>query len=176
MRAASRPDTVFDWAKRHSNYRDLRQVSKRLIENAVGMELLDAVLDDHPLCCFCPVHQAPAPIQSAGPRLTLFTGRTGCGGLLPPTAAARQPKRGALNFAIPETRPLAWEPRCRLVDDTNLGKYLFRGDTTAIRISDRLAVRVPRPSRRMGDPPRLWGAQRTWHAGERSADPGRLSM
>ena len=44
-----RPDTVFDWAKRHSNYPDLRKASKRLIENAVGMELLDAVLNDHPL-------------------------------------------------------------------------------------------------------------------------------
>ncbi len=44
-----RPDTVFDWAKKHSNYRDLRKASKRLIENAVGMELLDAVLNDHPL-------------------------------------------------------------------------------------------------------------------------------
>ena len=44
-----RPDTVFDWAKRHSNYRDLRKASKRLIDNAVGMELLDAVLNDHPL-------------------------------------------------------------------------------------------------------------------------------
>jgi len=42
-------EKVFDWAKKHSNYRDLRRVSKRLIDNAAGMELLVAVLNDEPL-------------------------------------------------------------------------------------------------------------------------------
>lgn len=42
-------EKVFNWAKKHSNYRDLRRASKRLIENAVGMELLTAVLNDLPL-------------------------------------------------------------------------------------------------------------------------------
>lgn len=40
---------VFEWAKRRSNYRDLRRASKRLIDNAAGMELLVAVLNDQPL-------------------------------------------------------------------------------------------------------------------------------
>ena len=44
-----RPEAVFDWAKRHSNYRDLRKASKRLIDNAADMELLVAVLNDLPL-------------------------------------------------------------------------------------------------------------------------------
>ena len=43
------PEKVFTWAKKHSNYRDLRRVSSRLIENAAGMELLTAVLNDQPL-------------------------------------------------------------------------------------------------------------------------------
>ena len=42
-------EEVFEWAKKHSNYRDLRRASSRLIENAAGMELLTAVLNDQPL-------------------------------------------------------------------------------------------------------------------------------
>ena len=42
-------EKVFNWAKKHSNYRDLRRVSSRLIENAAQMELLVAVLNDEPL-------------------------------------------------------------------------------------------------------------------------------
>ena len=44
-----RPEAVFDWAKKHSNYRDLLKASKRLIDNAAHMELLVAVLNDQPL-------------------------------------------------------------------------------------------------------------------------------
>ena len=40
---------VFEWAKRHSNYRDLRKASHRLIKNAARMELLVAVINDQPL-------------------------------------------------------------------------------------------------------------------------------
>ena len=40
---------VFEWAQKHSNYRDLRKASKRLIANAAKMELLVAVLNDEPL-------------------------------------------------------------------------------------------------------------------------------
>ena len=40
---------VFEWAKRHSNYHDLRRASHRLIDNAADMELLVAVLNDLPL-------------------------------------------------------------------------------------------------------------------------------
>ena len=40
---------VFEWAKRHSNYRDLLKASHRLIKNAAQMELLVAVLNDQPL-------------------------------------------------------------------------------------------------------------------------------
>jgi hypothetical protein len=40
---------VFEWAQKHSNYRDLRKASKRLIANAAGMELLTAVINDLPL-------------------------------------------------------------------------------------------------------------------------------
>lgn len=42
-------EQVFNWAKRHSNYRDLLLASERLINNAADMELLVAVLNDHPL-------------------------------------------------------------------------------------------------------------------------------
>ena len=42
-------EKVFAWAKKHSNYRDLRKASKRLIANAAKMELLVAVLNDEPL-------------------------------------------------------------------------------------------------------------------------------
>jgi hypothetical protein len=42
-------EKVFDWAKKHSSYRDLRRASKRLIDNAAKMELLVAVLNDEPL-------------------------------------------------------------------------------------------------------------------------------
>ena len=42
-------EQVFNWAKKHSNYRDLRQASSRLIDNAAQMELLVAVLNDQPL-------------------------------------------------------------------------------------------------------------------------------
>lgn len=42
-------EKVFNWAKKHTNYRDLRKASKRLIDNAAGMELLIAVLNDQPL-------------------------------------------------------------------------------------------------------------------------------
>ena len=44
-RVLPRPEAVFEWAKKHSNYRDLRKVAGRLIDNAAGMELLDAVLN-----------------------------------------------------------------------------------------------------------------------------------
>ncbi|MHB9044346.1 MAG: hypothetical protein ACYC35_00250 [Pirellulales bacterium] len=44
-----RPEAVFNWAKRHSSYRDLLMQAGRLIKQAAGMELLDAVLNDHPL-------------------------------------------------------------------------------------------------------------------------------
>ena len=44
-----RPKAVFAWAQRHSNYRDLLRESGRLIKHAAQMELLDAVLSDHPL-------------------------------------------------------------------------------------------------------------------------------
>jgi len=40
---------VFEWAKRHSNYRDLHMASERLIDNAAQMELLVAVVNDLPL-------------------------------------------------------------------------------------------------------------------------------
>ena len=40
---------VFEWAKKHTTYRELRKASKRLIENAAKMELLVAVLNDEPL-------------------------------------------------------------------------------------------------------------------------------
>jgi hypothetical protein len=40
---------VFEWAKKHSNYRNLLRASKRLINNAADMELLVAVLNDQPL-------------------------------------------------------------------------------------------------------------------------------
>ena len=42
-------EQVFKWAKKHSNYRDLLLASSRLIDNAVDMELLVAVLNDQPL-------------------------------------------------------------------------------------------------------------------------------
>lgn len=42
-------EKVFEWAKKHSNYRDLRRASSRLIDNAAQMELLVAVLNDEPL-------------------------------------------------------------------------------------------------------------------------------
>ncbi len=42
-------EQVFDWAKTHSNYRDLLRASQRLIDNAAGMALLIAVLNDQPL-------------------------------------------------------------------------------------------------------------------------------
>jgi hypothetical protein len=42
-------EQVFEWAKRHSNYHDLRRASQRLIDNAGDMELLAAVLNDQPL-------------------------------------------------------------------------------------------------------------------------------
>ncbi len=42
-------EKVFNWAKKHSNYRDLRRASSRLIEKAAQMELLIAVLNDEPL-------------------------------------------------------------------------------------------------------------------------------
>jgi hypothetical protein len=42
-------EQVFEWAKRHSNYRDLMRASSRLIKNAADMELLVAVLNDEPL-------------------------------------------------------------------------------------------------------------------------------
>ena len=40
---------VFEWARKHSRYRDLLQASQRLIDNAADMELLVAVLNDQPL-------------------------------------------------------------------------------------------------------------------------------
>ena len=40
---------VFEWAKKHTTYRDLLRASKRLIDNAAHMELLVAVLNDEPL-------------------------------------------------------------------------------------------------------------------------------
>jgi hypothetical protein len=43
------PAKVFDWAKKHSNYRDLSRASERLIAHAADMELLVAVLNDQPL-------------------------------------------------------------------------------------------------------------------------------
>ena len=43
------PAQVFDWAKRHSNYDDLRQASARLTAHPEQMELLEAVLNDLPL-------------------------------------------------------------------------------------------------------------------------------
>ena len=43
------PEKVFEWAKKHSNYRDLLRASQRLIDNATDMELLVAVLNDEPL-------------------------------------------------------------------------------------------------------------------------------
>jgi hypothetical protein len=42
-------EKVFEWARKHSNYRDLRKASSRLIANAAQMELLVAVLNDEPL-------------------------------------------------------------------------------------------------------------------------------
>ncbi len=42
-------EQVFKWAKRHSTYRDLLQMSQRLIDHAADMELLVAVLNDEPL-------------------------------------------------------------------------------------------------------------------------------
>ncbi len=42
-------EKIFSWAKKHSNYCDLRRASSRLIRNAVQMELLVAVLNDEPL-------------------------------------------------------------------------------------------------------------------------------
>ena len=43
------PARVFEWAKKHSSYRDLLRASERLIKNAADMELLVAVLNDQPL-------------------------------------------------------------------------------------------------------------------------------
>jgi len=43
------PKQVFEWAKKHSTYRDLLRASQRLIDNAADMELLVAVLNDQPL-------------------------------------------------------------------------------------------------------------------------------
>lgn len=42
-------EKVFEWAKKHSSYRDLRKASSRLVANAAQMELLIAVLNDEPL-------------------------------------------------------------------------------------------------------------------------------
>jgi hypothetical protein len=42
-------EQVFNWATKHSNYRDLLRASQRLIDNAADMELLIAVINDQPL-------------------------------------------------------------------------------------------------------------------------------
>jgi len=42
-------EMVFNWTKKHSNYRKLKRASSRLIEKAAQMELLIAVLNDEPL-------------------------------------------------------------------------------------------------------------------------------
>ena len=43
------PERVFQWAKKHSSYEELKPMAHDLIANAARMELLVAVLNDQPL-------------------------------------------------------------------------------------------------------------------------------